>query len=410
MLDAPYNRRFNPGSEIFREGDRGDYAYVIEQGHVEISMLLKGEKTVLKLLGPGDIFGEMALIDGAPRTATAAAVDQTLLTVITNEQITSRLQDSDPVLGLLLKVILERFRSGLKQQYLDSGTAPNVSSVEDVCSPVPHRGGAENLKLESELRRALQQREFVLYYQPIFDLNTGFVAGFETLIRWNHPERGLLSPYFFVKMAEQSSLIVPIGMWVLEEACRHQVLFRQVLRESDAGAAPLFMAINVSGREFTEADFADKLAAMLERTGADPKALKLEITENLLLNYEAALVWIEQCKGIGFTIALDDFGTGYSSLSCLHHFPIDTLKIDRSFVMTMLSDNRCMEIIRVMLRLARGLNMDVVAEGIEDTAELKALCNMYCNYGQGYLLSKPLDAASAMELLRGSRRLADFSA
>jgi EAL domain-containing protein (putative c-di-GMP-specific phosphodiesterase class I)/CRP-like cAMP-binding protein len=411
VSDLFFKRQIDSGNAIFTEGDPGDCAYIIEQGQVEITTTQHQDVIVLARLGPGELFGEMSLIDGEPRNATATALADSVLMVVTNDQIESRLQQADPVLGLLLRVVLERFRSERKQHFhhLLELSGGQISPLEKSAHKT-HHAALANMKLEAELRRALENDEFVLHYQPIVELDSGLVAGFETLIRWQHPERGLLSPFFFIGAAEQSTLMIQIGHWLIREACRSQVLFDQAQSPSVPQAPSPFIGLNISGRQLKEAALADFLAAVIRDTGARPQQIKLEITESLLINHDITLAWVNACRQIGFNIALDDFGTGYSSLSYLHYFPIDTLKIDKSFVFSMLDNQRSMVIIQTVLRLARELGMDVVAEGIEQPFELEKLRAMGCTYGQGYLLSRPIARDAALNLLRGSRRLMDLQA
>lgn len=409
MSNLFFKREFSSGSTIFAEGDAGDCAYIIEAGQVEIATSNKDDKIVLAQLGKGDLFGEMSLIDGLPRNASAQALVDTTLTVVTNDQIESRLQDADPVLGLLIRVILERFRSERKLHFhhLLEQDNRHLLAPQDSVNQSRHKA-LDNMKLEGELRRALEEDEFVLHYQPIVDLASGLVAGFETLIRWQHPERGLLSPFFFIEMAEQSALMVSIGHWLNKQACLAQQLFEKTVRACSPDAKAPFVGLNISGRQLKEPGFAAELGALIQETGTNPSHIKLEITESLLLNHDVALNWIKACKDRGFNITLDDFGTGYSSLSYLHYFPIDTLKIDQSFVLSMLDNPRSMAIIRSIMKLAQELGMDVVAEGIEKPFELQNLRAMGCTYGQGYLLSRPVSESSALNLLSGSRKLVDL--
>lgn len=399
MASPLINLQFGPGSQIFHEGEEGDCAYVVEKGRVEISVRRGGVKTIISTIRPGDIFGEMAIIDGAPRTASAMALEPTTLTVVTREQITTRVSEADPVLRWLFRIILDRMRGGMRSRFgeLFDDSARLAKAARE--AGILRSAALDDIKLEGELRRALEQDEFVLYYQPIVDLRHQCVAGFETLIRWQHPQRGLLSPYFFVAVAERTDLIVPIGHWVVQAACRHHDQLYQAALRGDPGAQPLFLGVNLSGRQFSAADFLGGLEDVVAAHQVDPAHLKLEITETMLVNYEAALQWVQNCKKMGFTVALDDFGTGYSSLSYLNRFDIDTLKIDRSFVISMLEDSRSMAIVESIITLARGLGMNVVAEGVEKPEELQALVDLRCDYGQGYLLSRPMPVDQAEALL-----------
>jgi diguanylate cyclase (GGDEF)-like protein/PAS domain S-box-containing protein len=255
-----------------------------------------------------------------------------------------------------------------------------------------HSQALKLLQLETDLRRALERKEFVVVYQPIMSLETGRLCGFEALIRWPHPERGLISPMDFIPLAEETGMIVQIGEWVLREASsqmrRWQVVFPT--------EPPAFMCVNLSVKQFTQLDLIEKVAAILEETNLAPTSLKLEITESAVMeNVETATRMLKQLRELGVQLAMDDFGTGYSSLSNLHRFPINTLKIDRSFITRMVENNENAEIVRTISGLAQNLGMDVVAEGVETREQLDILRSLGCKYGQGYFFSKPLDTLGA---------------
>jgi EAL domain-containing protein (putative c-di-GMP-specific phosphodiesterase class I) len=223
-------------------------------------------------------------------------------------------------------------------------------------------------------------------------LETGQLRGFEALIRWPHPERGLISPMDFIPLAEDTSMIVQIGEWVLREACQ-QMHKWHVIFPADP---PIFMCVNLSVKQFSQQDLIDKVASILRETKLAPTSLKLEITESAVIeNVETATKMLNQLRALGVQLAVDDFGTGYSSLSNLHRFPINTLKIDRSFISRMVENNENAEIVRTISGLAQNLGMDVVAEGVETREQLEILRSLGCQYGQGYFFSKPVDIRGA---------------
>jgi diguanylate cyclase (GGDEF)-like protein/PAS domain S-box-containing protein len=239
---------------------------------------------------------------------------------------------------------------------------------------------------------------FTVYYQPIVSLKTGLVAGFEALVRWLHPERGLVSPTEFIAMAEETGLIMPLGLWILNESCR-QIIEWQNLK-LPAVNSPLTIAVNLSGRQFEQPDSIEQIKQVLQETGVDARWLKLEITESVVMeDGEAAALMLSQLRDLGIELCIDDFGTGYSSLSYLHKFPINTLKIDRSFVSRIGETGENLEIVRAIVMLARSLGMEVVAEGVETAVQLAQLRTLGCEYGQGYFFSKPLDSEAATALL-----------
>jgi EAL domain-containing protein (putative c-di-GMP-specific phosphodiesterase class I) len=252
----------------------------------------------------------------------------------------------------------------------------------------------ERQSLENGLHHALERREFELYYQPKMNLATGAVIGVEALIRWRHPERGLVSPAQFIPIAEECGFIVPIGRWALREACRQGRAWQ------DAGLAPVRIAVNISAVELRARDFVAGVRTILTETGLDPRCLELELTETFLMQDSKSTVAVLQAlKAMGLHLALDDFGTGYSSLSYLKRFPIDTLKIDQSFVRDVTTDADDASIVSAVISMGKSLHMQVVAEGVETRAQLEFLQELSCPEGQGYYFSPPVVAAKFAQLM-----------
>jgi diguanylate cyclase (GGDEF)-like protein/PAS domain S-box-containing protein len=252
----------------------------------------------------------------------------------------------------------------------------------------------ERQSLENGLHHALERREFELYYQPKMNLATGAVIGVEALIRWRHPERGLVSPAQFIPIAEECGFIVPIGRWALREACRQGRAWQ------DAGLAPVRIAVNISAVELRARDFVAGVRTILTETGLDPRCLELELTETFLMQDSKSTVAVLQAlKAMGLHLALDDFGTGYSSLSYLKRFPIDTLKIDQSFVRDVTTDADDASIVSAVISMGKSLHMQVVAEGVETRAQLEFLRELSCPEGQGYYFSPPVVAAKFAQLM-----------
>ena len=252
------------------------------------------------------------------------------------------------------------------------------------------------LKMETELRRAAKRQEFRLHYQPIVSLKTGELVGFEALLRWQHPDRGLVAPAEFLSLMEETGLIVTVGKWVLREACRQ-------LREWQVqfpARPPLAISVNLSNKEFSQPDLAALVQRSLNETGLDAQSLRLEITETVIMaNTKSAITALSELQALGVRLHMDDFGTGHSSLSALHRFPIDTLKIDRSFVHRIGVGGENGEILRTISALAHDLGLDLIAEGVETSDQLAQLKLLKCEQAQGYFFSKPLDAKSAEELI-----------
>jgi diguanylate cyclase (GGDEF)-like protein len=258
-----------------------------------------------------------------------------------------------------------------------------------------HARAVSRLQLESDLRQAVEQKQFCVYYQPIICLQSGRLAGFEALVRWNHPRRGLVSPADFIPVAEETGLIVPIGEWVLHEACRH---IRQC-QLAHASHRSLSLSVNLSARQVAQPDLLDRIKEALTNSKLNPHCLKLEITESVVMeNAEAAALMFKQLRLLGVQLSIDDFGTGYSSLSYLHRFPLNYLKIDRSFVSRLTTDHDN-AIIRTISTLAHNLGMEVIAEGIETEEQYRQLRMLGCEYGQGFLFSHPVDDQGVRRLL-----------
>ncbi|UWZ84677.1 sensor domain-containing phosphodiesterase [Occallatibacter riparius] len=259
------------------------------------------------------------------------------------------------------------------------------------------RPNTEAWPRSADLRRALERREFVLHYQPEVDLASRRIVGLEALIRWHHPDRGLVSPMDFIPAAEESGMILPIGDWGLAEAC-NQI---QVWREEDPRHGSLRVCVNLSARQFLREGLADHVETLLMQSGTSSRQLGLEMTESSLIpNMGTAVEVLGGLRSLGISLSMDDFGTGYSSLSNLHSFPFDVLKIDRSFVGRMSDGDQPLQIVRTIIELARVLGMDVVAEGIETRDQYRLLRQMGCRYGQGYLFAKPMPAREISHLLR----------
>lgn len=271
-----------------------------------------------------------------------------------------------------------------------------------VFDPKMHTRAVDLLQLETDLRHSIEAGEIEVYYQPIIDLSDTELAGFEALVRWNHPTRGLVSPGEFIPICEATGLIVPLTLLILERSCT-QVRRWQVM----TGNRSLFASVNLSGKHFAENDLVAQVKGVLEKSGLHPSNLKLEITETAVMeNAESAIKMLHDLKKLGVKISMDDFGTGYSSLSYLHKFPIDTLKVDQSFVRPMAEGNDNSEIVRTIVSLAKSLKLSIVAEGVETVYQHSRLKALGCDYGQGYLFSRPLPVGEMNELVIDSGRWA----
>jgi EAL domain-containing protein (putative c-di-GMP-specific phosphodiesterase class I) len=263
-----------------------------------------------------------------------------------------------------------------------------------------HDRAVARLQIESALRRGIERDELRAFYQPVVCLESGRLAGFEALLRWEHSERGIVMPAEFIPVAEETGLIHKLGRWILAEACSQMARWS---REHGA-AEMLSMSVNLSGRQLAESDLVAHTVRVLAETGLAPSRLTLEITESAVMqDAETAIERLSELRALGVGISIDDFGTGYSSLSYLHRLPLTALKIDRTFVWAMGPNARETQICHGIVALAQGLGLSVTAEGIETEEQRRRLHDLRCPYGQGYVFAKPLPADAAAELLRSSR-------
>lgn len=270
--------------------------------------------------------------------------------------------------------------------------------------PAMHARALQIMELERDLRHAVERQEFVVYYQPIVHLNSGQLKGFEALVRWRHPERGLVPPNDFIPIAEETLLILPIGHLVLAEACRQAAEWTQCY------VTPPTINVNLSSRQFTATDLAEEIHQLARQHRCNPSLLNLEITESAIMeDTEAVQVNLRRLHEQGFQLSMDDFGVGYSSLSYLHQFPFDILKIDRSFTQSLGQDSSKTKIITTIITLARTLGMLVVAEGVETRKQAEFLAVLGCDFGQGYYFSRPVEAAGAKALMNNPHWLHEAS-
>lgn len=385
MLNNLNRIEVEAGSILFSEGDPGDCAYLIEEGSIEIFVGKGSQSRQVNIIGKGELFGEVALIDHQPRTASARAVNKATLIPISRTMVNELLEKTDPIVRHLLLVILERYRN-------KGGTV--AATTEEQLSVARKRNAlrgeaTQKITLANDIARALEKDEFELFYQPICDLKSEHVAGYEALIRWHHPLQGMISPLDFLWLAEQTGQIRELGLWTLKRACRDW----PVLRRSTHYPRP-FVSVNLSPSQLTEPRFVEDVKTVMQQYQMSPGELKLELTETVIINNpELALKLLRQITLLGSSIALDDFGTGHSGLDSLNRYPIGTMKIDRAFISQIHDSAHSREIVQTSIKLAHSLGMDVVAEGIE-TREIHAqLLALQCNYGQGWLYGKPVPLA-----------------
>ncbi len=371
------------GEIIFFQGDESDCAYLIEYGKVDIFI----EDETFDTLVVGDLFGEMGVLDQKPRSTSARAATDVALLAVRSNQITERLQQSDPIVKAMVRVLLKRFRSLLPSDESFSGDLL-FSEVESVVEDI----GLNKIKLESELRGAIERGEIQTVYQPINDIATGEIAGFEALSRWEHPVKGVISPFEFITLAEETDLIVDVGRLVFERACR---LLSQL-------PASYFININVSAKQLDNDLFWEAVVAMMKSQGVAHHRLKLEITETLVVDHEQARNWINKCRKLGFPICADDFGTGHSGMEQLVSLDYDVLKVDQVFIRNMFENKKYATVLQSIARIAHDLDMKLVAEGVETESQLQTLKLLGFNFGQGYFFGKPMDEKVVMDLAKNT--------
>jgi len=384
-MSSAYRIELAAGQTLFREGDAATTAFLIESGALRVTAKRNGVPMLLGDLHAGALIGEMAVLDDAPRTATAVALEPSVLTAIDRDQFGERLATADPVLRGLLLSQLARYRTVL------ATFAGNRAPPAGALAAQHYSGDArDKIRLESHLREAIDTHSLEMHLQPIVRIANGAVAGYEALVRWTHAEHGVVSPAEFIALAEETSLIVPIGEYVLREVCA-------VLRRLVAGGGDQvsFVGLNVSGRQIDDPLFVERVVGQARAQAVEPSMVKVEITESLMPDYARVEAFINRCHQAGIRVALDDFGTGYSSLSHLHRLNFDTLKLDQSFV-RQLDDPRCLAIVRAIIAMTAALGCDMVAEGVETPAQLACLRELGCQFAQGYLIGKPLPVESVL--------------
>jgi EAL domain-containing protein (putative c-di-GMP-specific phosphodiesterase class I)/CRP-like cAMP-binding protein len=386
MLFDEFDREiFTSGQQIFKYGDAGDCAYLIEEGEVEVLIVKQGKEHRIRLIGKGELFGEISLIDYQPRTATVRALERTVLVPIPRKLMEGLLEKSDPVLRHLLLVILDRFRNR------NDGSA--LAAVSTIISPEQSKRrstvkgeATQKLSLAHGMKRALTHEEFQLYYQPICSLADGSVAGFEALIRWHHPTDGPIQPNDFLWIAEQTGLIHEIGLWTLERACRDWKTLKPF-----ADYKMPFISVNLSAVQLGNEMLVDDIKAIMAGQHMDARELKLELTETVMVDHpEIALKIMRRLIDLGCSLALDDYGAGHSGLRHLQRYPLDTLKIDGAFIEPISGSAQSLEIVRSSVALAHSLGMSVVAEGVETEGVKAKLVEMKCDFGQGWYFGRPV--------------------
>ena len=363
---------------LFKEGDKPDNAYLIESGEIKVSSSKNGKLLVLGVLTSGDILGEMAIIDQSVRSADAIAKTDCVLIKITKDQYHERLIKSDPIVRSLLISLLRRYRSTLSTL---KGEEEELSFAD---TNIFERVTINKIRLESQLRAAILHKSLDLKFQPILNLTTNEIAGFEALVRWNHPEHGFILPDEFVSLAEETSLIFEVGEYVIEESCK---AIRTML---DSGKfEDVFIAVNISARQLAHPELIENVVEYITKHNVPKNSIKIEITEGLALDTKEVQYTINQAHKNGIEVALDDFGTGYSNLTLLHKLNFDTIKIDQAFARGVVDNPRSIILVKTICEMCKSLDAEVLVEGVVNGTMLDILKNLGAMYAQGYYIGKP---------------------
>ncbi|HET9835690.1 MAG TPA: EAL domain-containing protein [Rhodanobacteraceae bacterium] len=396
-------RELFAGEVLYSQGEPSDCAWLIERGTMELVSVHGRRETRRGVLGPGELLGEIGLLDGSPRTDTATAQDDTALLAIEPDQFRERLEEGDAVVRALVDSLLR-----YKQSVIASLPADAPLPAEDVaCDDPAERSGIEKIRLEAHLRDALDQGTLEVRYQPIYDIVEARVAGYEALVRWELPGRGAVSPAEFIKLAEETSLIVPVGEYVLDRVI--EVL--ATLHKN--GGEPLpNIALNLSARQLVEPGTARAIIERVHDAQLPAGMLKLEVTESRMLDYGPVAAVMKHCRGHGIPFALDDFGTGYSNLTHLHRLEFEYIKMDQAFARQMFDSPRAMAIVETVVAMAHGLGAAVICEGVEDVRQLQRLRELNVRYAQGYLIGQaaPAERVVSGEAARAGEQAAAQSA
>ncbi|MBS0213077.1 MAG: EAL domain-containing protein [Proteobacteria bacterium] len=382
-------RALKAGDYLFRLGGRSECGYLIEDGVIELRTLRVGRAggppmdVVLARLGRGELVGELSAAEGVPHSVDALVIsEEAVVLTIDGEQIRDRLARADPTLRTMLDGQVKRYRRMLALLRGNFASASAVSSVTG------DEDGLGKFRLEDELREALRQRHLEVRYQPIQEIASGRIAGYEALVRWDHPVLGAIAPEDFIQLAEETSLIMPVGEYVLDEAMAALDALR---------ADPMpFVAVNVSARQLANLDLIQRVVDRRDALRLPPGCVKLEITESQALDPEQVAELISHCHANAIAVSLDDFGTRYSHLTHLYRLDFDVIKIDQAFVREMFASTKAMNIVRAIVAMAQAIGADLVVEGVETAEQLEFLGGIGCRYAQGFLIGRPEPLAAVL--------------
>jgi EAL domain-containing protein (putative c-di-GMP-specific phosphodiesterase class I) len=380
-------RELFAGEVLYRQGEPSDCAWLVERGSVELVSKQGRREISHGLLGPGELIGELGMLDGAERSATAIARSDAVLLAIEHDQFLDRLESGDPIVRTLVASLLRRTRSIIASLPADTALPAEDVAVDDHAE----RSGIEKIRLEAQLGDAIDTGSLEVRYQPLYDIPAGRVTSYEALVRWELPERGVVSPAEFIKLAEETSLIVPVGEYVLDRVLEVLTGLR------DAGVDPLpSIAVNLSAKQLVEPGMARQIVSRVERAQLPPGALKLEVTESRMLDYAPVHAVMRHCREHGVPFALDDFGTGYSNLTHLYKLDFEFVKVDQAFARHMFDNPRAMALVEAIVAMAHGLGAEVITEGVETPRQLQHLRELGVRYAQGYLIGQAQPASAVL--------------
>jgi EAL domain-containing protein (putative c-di-GMP-specific phosphodiesterase class I) len=386
------------GQTIFHEGACAECAYLIDQGRVRIESVTGESRVLLAVLGKNEIFGEMALIDGKTRSATVTAITDTQLVPITRDMIEEKLSRTDAVTRLLLLSLMSRLRTTSSQlSGCSDAFAPDMQP--DIAATQHNLSDAvDEITFTNRLDAIIDNRQIELHYQPIVESEHLQLAGFEALLRFKAGTLPDVPLSQVIQIVEANRQILPIGLQVLEQGYEALLQFQNTWRQQSGSKDTLFLSINLSARQLGDADHFNTLLATIQSFKCS--GLKLEVTESALLdNPDYAIDQLSALRDAGADLVLDDFGTGYSSLNYLYRFPLQTLKIDISFVHAMTTDEASHRIVKAIIALTHELGMVVVAEGVETQLQLDMLRKMKCDFIQGFLIARPMALNDALDFV-----------
>jgi diguanylate cyclase len=391
---------YRAGEYIMLQGDIGDSAYFIQSGRVLISLTRPdGSELQMGQRGAGSLIGEMAIVDDGPRSATVKALEDCRLLEISKADFTRALRNSNPIVGLVTRLILLRYRDILQR----SENIKDFSAATSVLEQLEKVHAEESrvldlVRMANEFRVAVARNQLFLEYQPFVSMDSGKILGFEALMRWQHPVKGIMRPDLFIPMAEDTGLIIDATRWAFRESCGALKRIQQA-----SGNTSLYMSVNFSALDFDDPAFPDEMMFILHEAGLSPCLIHIEITERLLLRHSDQVRRVLlRCRELGMHISIDDFGTGYSSLSYLHQYPVSILKIDQSFVRNMIGDDSSLSLVKTIISLSENMGFEIIAEGVETLDQAQLLLGLKCQVAQGYYYARPMPEEAATSLLEQS--------